>query len=357
MKDSIQVSENGGNLMSYNKITLYGEQTCDYIYIQTTAPEDGVFTEVNSEPEVWGDTTSLYANFNNKDGRLSAGNSAIIGSIQGYEIYRKKYDEAVAEYVGTIQKSDKNINDIMVDYSVKNGVEYTYYLFPNTDVTTSGSVISPVVTKQISIDVPYWSLFIVDETEEDNVFYLDKMFKFELNLQVDDMTNNTQVSVVQNFTKYPTIQYGASNYWSGSLSSLCGFIAANNVDYIESTNMIEELKSIASDTRRKFLKDISGNLWEVNVAAPINISIENIALQDVKTLTFSWIEVGDAKGVSIVNNPTKPTKDWVLTETGNAIPYYTYVWDEQYKWNKSYMWTANDNTKARIGNLGRNITE
>ena len=342
--------------MSYNKIILHGKQTCDYLYIQTSAPEE-TFAKVDSEPTAWSKTTSLYANFNNKKERLSAGNSAVIGSIQGYEIYRKKYDEAIAEYVGTIQKSDEIIDDVLVDYSVKNGVEYTYYLFPNTGTTMSGSVLSPVITKQIAIDVPYWSLFIVDETDEENVFYLDKMFKFELNLQVDDMTNNTQVSISQNFTKYPTIQYGASNYWSGSLSSLCGFISANDVDYVQTVNMIDELKSIASDTRRKFLKDISGNLWEVNVGAPVSISTDNMTLQNVKTWKFSWVEVGDTKGISIINNPTRATTDWVLTESGKPLPYFTYVWDEQYVWDKDYMWTANDKANALSSNLGRDITE
>lgn len=344
--------------MAYNKITLYGEQICDYIYIQTDAPGKDSFSCVNDEPSAWDKTTTLYANFNNKESRLSAGDSAVIGTINGYEIYRKKYNESNAEYIGTIQKSDKNINDFMIDYAVKNGVEYTYYLFPNTESTESGTPLSPFITKQLVIDVPYWSLFIVDETDEENVFYLDKMFKFELNLQIDDITNNTQVSISQNFTKYPTLQYGASNYWSGSLSSLCGFISSNDVDYVQTVNMINELKSIASDARRKFLKDMSGNLWEVDVSAPINISTNNTATQDVKTWKFSWVEVGDTKSVSIINDPTKPTKDWVLTESGVALPYSTYVWDEQYIWDKSYIWTANDKVdNTQNSHLGRDIIE
>ena len=343
--------------MAYNKITLYGKQTCDYLYIQDDEPVDGAFEHVDDEPSEWNDTTSLYANFSNKESRLSAGNSTIVGSISGYEIYRRKYNESTAEYVGTVSKSDEDIGDAMIDYAVKNGVEYTYYLFPNIDATETGTQLSPIVTKQLAIDVPYWSLLIVDETDEDNVFYLDKMFKFELNLQIDEMTNNAQVTISQNFTKYPTLQYGASNYWSGSLSSLCGFVS-NCVDYVQNVNMINELKSISSDTRRKFLKDTSGNLWEVNVSAPISISVENMSLQDVKTWKFSWVEVGDTKGVSIINNPKKKAIDWVLTESGNAIPYFTYQWDEQYRWDNSYFWTSNDDVyRNKNTNLGRDISK
>ena len=343
--------------MAYNKIILQGEQICDYIYIQTGAVGNEDFSYINDEPSEWNDTTSLYANFNNKEGRLAAGDSKVVGAINGYEVYRRKYNESNAEYVGTIQKSDDNLGDMMVDYAARNGVDYTYYLFPNTDLSAGGTQLSPFVTKQLALDVPYWSLLIVDETKEENVFYLDKMFKFELNMQVDDMTNNAQISINQNFTKYPTIQYGSSNYWSGSLSALCGFIAANNVDYVQNTNMINELKSITSDTRRKFLKDIEGNLWEVNVSAPINISTQYTATQAIKTWKFSWVEVGDATGVSIINDPKKPVTDWVLTESGKAVPYYTYVWDENYRWDNSYMWTANEDTSSQRINLGRDIVE
>ena len=346
--------------MAYNKITLYGKQTCDYLYIQADEPESDAFSYVDDEPSEWNDTTSLYANFNNDESRLSAGKSTIVGSISGYEVYRRKYNESNAEYIGTVSDNGdgENISDIMIDYAARNGVEYVYYLFPNINATESGTQVSPVVTKQLAIDVPYWSLFIVDETDEENVFYLDKMFKFELNLQIDDMTNNAQVSISQNFTKYPTVQYGASNYWSGSLSSLCGFLSANCVDYVQNVNMINELKSISSDTRRKFLKDTAGNLWEVNVSAPINITTENMSLQDVKTWKFSWVEVGDTKGVSIINNPSKKTTDWVLTESGDAVPYFTYQWDEQYRWNDSYFWTANDDLDSnKNANLGRDISK
>lgn len=344
--------------MGYNKITLRGEQTCDYLYIQTTPPAEQEFSCVDDEPSGWSDSTALYANFSDEERRLSAGDSKVIGSINGYEVYRQKYNESHAEYIGTIQKADTNINNLMIDYAVKNGVEYTYYLYPNTAMSQGGAPLSPLATKQVAIDCPYWSLFIVDETDEENIFYLDKMFKFELNLQIDNMTNNAQVSISQNFTKYPTIQYGASNYWSGSLSSLCGFIASNCIDYVQTTNMINEVKSISSDTRRKFLKDIEGNLWEVNVASPISITTEQVALKELKNWSFSWVEVGDANGISIINNPNKPVTDWVLTESGTMLPYFTYVWGDNYKWDNSYFWTSNDDIySTKSTNLGREISK
>ena len=172
------------------------------------------------------------------------------------------------------------------------------------------------------------------------------------------MSNNAVVSINQNFTKHPTIHYGTANYWSSTLTSLCGFIScANDSEYIQTPNMIEELKSLTSDTRRKFLKDIHGNIWEVKITAPINISTDDRTLERIKTIKISWSEVGDAKGVSIINNPSIPTTSWVLTESGEAVPYISYIWDDQYKWDDSFRWTERDDIlETKSSNLGREIS-
>ena len=330
--------------------------------MQNDKPADGKFAVVNSEPKSWGKNTVLFADFNNPEHPLSAGNSELIGNINEYEIRRKKYNEAYSDYIGTIRSTSsddgKSIKQFIIDYGVKNNTDYTYYLYPSISAEDEDAHLSPLLTKQVSIDSPYWSLFIVDESEEDNVYYLDKMFKFELNVDEGDLSNNAQVSVVQNFTKYPTIQFGTSNYWSGSLSSLCGFIASNDVDYIQTTNMINELKSITSDIRKKFLKDIDGNFWEIKISSPISISNENVGGRNLKTVSFSWVEVGSAEGISIIDNPNKSSYEWVITESGEAVPYMTYVWDEQYIWDNSYYWTSNEGVlDTKISNLSRDIKE
>ena len=182
------------------------------------------------------------------------------------------------------------------------------------------------------------------------------MFKFELNLSTDPMSNNASVSVLQNFTKYPTVQYGTSNYWSGGLSALCGYISCIDGSYIQTPNMIDELKKLTSDTRRKFLKDIDGNIWEVKITEPVSIISTYTSLQSAKTAKISWAEVGEASGISIINNPNADTTSWVLTETGEVVPYVDYVWDDKYRWNDSYKWTAKEDTlQTEESNLGRKI--
>ena len=341
--------------MGYNKITLGGNQVCDYIYVTTSPDDHSQFQYINVEPDEWESNTLMLAKFNDKD--MAAGNSSLVTNINGYEIRRRAGDDLHTEYVGTVTEESGILNPkrYIVDYMVKNNTDYTYYLYPATTHSDNGILLSPSITSEVKTDWGYWSLLVVDESDEENVFYLNKMFKFELNVATDAMSNNAAVSVLQNFTKYPTIQYGTANYWSGGLSALCGYVSCVDGSYVQTPNMIEELKSLTSDTRRKFLKDVDGNIWEVKITSSISVTSED-SLQSVKTAKISWTEVGEISGISIINNPDAPTTSWVLTESGEVIPYVDYVWDNDSYWNNSYRWTAKEDVlQTEESNLGREI--
>ena len=342
--------------MGYNKITLGGNQTCDYLYITESPDDHSQLSYINAEPDEWETDTLMLAKFNEKD--MSAGNSSLVGNIVGYEIRRKTGDNPYTEYVGTVEENSDGLRTkkYIIDYMVKNNTNYTYYLYPAATHSGNGVVLYPSITSEVKTDWGYWSLLVVDESEEENVFYLNKMFKFELNIVTDAMSNNAVVSILQNFTKYPTVQYGTANYWSGGLSALCGYVSCYDGSYVQTPNMIEELKNLTSDTRRKFLKDIEGNIWEVKITSPISITTEDNSPQAIKTIKISWTEVGETSGISIINNPDAITTSWILTEKGEVVPYNEYVWDEQYRWNDSYRWTAKEDIlHTEESNLGRKI--
>lgn len=329
--------------MGYNKIKLGGGQICDYLYIQSGEVDKSKFNVVNSEPLQWQSSTIMLSTFN--DGKLTAGNSSLLGNIVGYELRRRKGSNAYSEYVTTIKETDNNTSKLVLDYAATNNSDYTYYLYPSVQNEDNNIEMLPMITESVITKWNYWSLLVVDETEVENVYYIDKIFKFGLNLDVGEMSNNAVISVNQNFTPYPTIQYGASNYWSGSLSSLAGIVTCTENKYIQPINAINELKALTSDGKRKFLKDTDGNLFEVKIVSPISISTNSTSIQNVKTVKISWAEVADTLGVSIVNNPDKSLDEWILTETGEVVPYKEYVWDDNATWDDNYIWTESDKNK------------
>lgn len=322
--------------MGYNKVTLRSGQTCDYLYVTKNQTIPNVTDAKVSDEPSWNGTAALLSLFN--DNKLIGGDPNLESSLVGCEIRRKKGTDPFTEYVATI---DSTQNGYIIDYATTNNSYYTYYLYPKIkdSETQEIKMLKPLTTRQIKTNWNYWCLMTVDETEDENVFYLSNMFFFRFNVEEGAMNNNADISISKNFTRYPFVQYGYSNYWSSNLSGLVGGLSCPKGVYYQTTDMINDLKALTTDGKRKFLKDISGNIYEVSITD--SITIEPYGLRDIKKKTISWAEVGDAKGVSIISNPNNNTDAWVLTENGVPKPYVNYSWIETGLWEADKYWTEN----------------
>ena len=153
------------------------------------------------------------------------------------------------------------------------------------------------------------------------------------------MNLGTKYSQQENFTPYPKIQKNYAHNWSGTLKGLLGMIAPNDVDFIQTPNMLQEFKDLAINNQRKFLKDRDGNLWEVELtAAPSITNTDNLTF-DLKEKQISWTEVADAKNIGLYAYDSNT--EWVLTETGYPNPLNNYQILEDSIITKDWLLTDN----------------
>lgn len=304
---------------------------CDFMYV---SPDEVKQEDITAHFVTDGDgglagTFEFYPKFNHD---LNAGNT-FIESLDEFEIRRKKNAGTVTEFVANL--SSINLN-FVIDYLVSNQTTYSYYLYPKNE----NSIMYPIRSGDIKTNWWHHCLMVVDESGTEGLYYLSKMFLFALNVETGDMSNNTDIEVTKNFTPYPFVQASPSNYWSGSLSSLIGYISCGKtIAYTQTPQMLAELKALTTDTRRKFLKDIEGNLFEVQLASDIAVSNDDDLAEQAKTVTMNWVEVGDVSGVSVINNPDLQVNTWLLTETGVPAVYRNYVWDDGRVWDDLDVWT------------------
>ena len=113
------------------------------------------------------------------------------------------------------------------------------------------------------------------------------------------MSNNTTFNVLENFTPYPKVQNSNSSYWSGSISSLLGNCGITYSDTIKKMN---EIKSLTTDRKIKFLKDRKGNIWKVKLNSPVTEQIGDSFVEQRVTITLSWVEIGDSSICTIIEN-------------------------------------------------------
>ena len=224
-----------------------------------------------------------------EDRAITADEIRKFSDVTGWIVYSI---ESGSSFLKPILSVGVTINSF-VDYTARNQVGIIYYIFPVFGETIGSSAPSNMV-------VPNWwdwSLIVCD-TVDDDTYYQSKTYRFDLDVSSGSMSNNTTFNELQNFTKYAKVQNSQSNYWSGTLSA---FIGNCDITYKDTVDRMEELKSLTTDNRDKFLKDRKGNFWKVRLNSAVGEKISDEFIEQAVTVTLGWMEIGDASHSVITN--------------------------------------------------------
>ena len=272
----------------WNSISTSGDVLMRYIWIEDRAITDeeiSSLSDLNKLP-VWDNETLMLAIFNEN---LLAGSIASDVPVTGWIVYSI---EEGSSFLKPVLSVGATINSF-VDYTARNQTGIIYYIFPVFGETIGSSAPSNMV-------VPNWwdwSLIVCDTIDNDT-YYQSKTYRFDLDVSSGSMSNNTTFNELQNFTKYAKVQNSQSNYWSGTLSA---FIGNCGVTYKDTVERMEELKSLTTDNRDKFLKDRKGNFWKVRLNSAVGEKISDEFVEQAVVVTLGWMEVGDASRSVITN--------------------------------------------------------
>lgn len=268
--------------------------------------------------------------------RLIAGDPSFSNNITRIDIYRQRASSTLKEKVCSLYADTQGtITNQIVDYGTISGETYTYDVIP---VIEDASYYTPP-SEPLEIDWDRWMLFTATEIGK-NQYEVDDIFIFSLNINSGQMSNNSGNAAINNFTAYPRIQRTTSNYWSGSLSGLMGYLDTNDHNYIQNDHQLRALKTLSLSDKPKFLKDRDGHLWRVELTGPVIIDNTDNLCFDLKTKTINWVEVGDASNIELAIREQK-TAEWLLTLDGYSHPMVEYQWQNDATWNSGLYWTNN----------------
>ena len=126
-------------------------------------------------------------------------------------------------------------------------------------------------------------------------------YRFKYNIETATTSNNNKPNLLQNFTKYPTIQLTPQNYKSGSLSALIGTIGYYNGDlvYSDTLETRNALFALSNTQNSLFIKTRKGDLIRVRISDSITTNINDATAEQMQTISIPWVEVGDATNVSL----------------------------------------------------------
>lgn len=275
-------------------VTLHGPSSVKYFEIFDYGMTD---VEVNQylSGEKYGtydQNTLFYISAEGVAQDYNAGNYP--ESLQGgteIDVYRKTGESEILEYVG---KTTVRANNEMLDYAARSQQgPYSYYLY----VLSSSKYINvPSISNEVN--PCFWNWTVLSCTENsDGSYSVHASYNFGKNLQSGSIQNNNQPGIFQNFTQYPTVMIAPQNYQSGTLQSLIGVVSDG--EYSDTIDLRDAIYNLSLTTNTLFLKNRKGDLLRIRPSGEISMETMDNTRAQALTVSFPWIEVGDASGVAV----------------------------------------------------------
>lgn len=276
-------------------IVLNGQQNCDYIWLYSGSVSETTIDNLMGgtwyEPQ-YDAETYLIATFDNND-LLADANGGNGDSLYGASIYRQATGERAMRHIADVSEEFL----VFRDYGVKSRTTYTYYVFLRGRETY---VAAPYVSDPVTPQFGTYTLMEC-ELQEDGYYHVLQYFIVAGNVNTGSISNNSNVSVLQNFTRYPIVQRSSLNYKSGTLTALIGSCANNT--YEDSWELADRIMALSTSVNPKFLRDAKGALWQIDVNGSISMSVNDKSAVMPIQMSFPWVEVADAEQASIILLP------------------------------------------------------
>lgn len=272
-------------------VQLTGAQTCDYMWIEGGELPDATLSRLMSAagytPEFVGDTRFL-ADFSED---LRGGNVAADEAITGWSVYRRAQDAAALVHVADTGYEERSV----IDCGAVSQETYVYYIFGRS---ASSFATTALASQPVTVCLWDWTILVCAE-EKDGAFQVEDIFRFSLNVESGTISNNNKPSLLENFTRYPTVQMSSQLYRSGTLSGYLGEVD-QNAEYHDSAARMEQLMALSLTRQTLFLKNRKGSLMRIFLNGEITAQTQDATRQQALICAVPWCETGNARDAQLL---------------------------------------------------------
>ena len=309
------------------------------------------FNQAVANKENMNATTTLFNTFDDIiDAKYFSPEDPVGGA--SYTVYRRTPEQTYYDFVCVMTDGDY----IFYDYNVKNNNFY-HYLCSIELTTLTGPYYTIYQNRDDMGELEYiqtnwdeWSICDIVEggpDENNAIAYIKSgpIWKFKANLDQEDLTQNTSVTIWDTLGAYPKISIGQKNYDSGTVSCLLGEVTeyikydynSNGgktvYGYTEKINLtgrygremerMEAWREFCNNGNLKLLKDVKGNAWIVQITENPSRDIEVRSSLMLTTISFDWVEVENIEGQAIIKIGNDPSSviDESTSGTGTVTSY------------------------------------
>lgn len=274
---------------------LGGVQSCDFFSVVKGAPAASVVEAMWNQGAYspsYDSSTYLLADFN---AGLNAGNlGQTEDQLTGLAIYRRQGEAGLLQHLTDLPLSAGGLYDYG---AASQQGPYIYYLFPLGSQTY---ITEPISSEEISPCFWDWTVLSCKE-QEGGGYLVEAEFTFGKNLVSGAVSNNNTPQILENFTRYPTVQLSPVNYRSGSLQSLIGVIDYKNGNrYSDTISLRDAIYDLSTTQNHLFLKNRKGDVLRIRISEATGMETMDSSRAQAQTVTLSWAEVGSAAGAAIL---------------------------------------------------------
>lgn len=281
------------------------------------------FEQAVAQKEEMVSTTILFNSFTRTiDASYLSPEDATAGAK--FVIYRRTPHQRYYDFVCVLENGQYEF----YDYNVANN-EYYHYL-ASVEVETSSCEPEYMVYQSrdetggldyIKAFWNVWSICNIEEITEDNLYYkTGTTWHLGINMDGEELTQNTSVSTWDTLGVYPKISIGRKNYDSSTFSCLLGMLEEytvfngqeavgteygyteknSNYWYSREVEKMQAWREFCSDGSIKLLKDLKGNKWMIQMLANPSRSVQLDSNLTHTIISFEWQEIEDITTKSII---------------------------------------------------------
>jgi hypothetical protein len=259
----------------YQRLTFFENTIINNVWVMNRilTEEELNNIKIENSPQFNEDTIGI-ARFNDLNmGNIEGEND---GEISKWLVMRKESKEATYKVLASLSP---NITKY-VDYTEETGKTYNYKIVP---------VFADKRGKDLFVDritADFSSYYLIDPVD-------GKTFIFNLNAESGEISNQTDVTFYDNFTKYQGVIQGKQNFIKGSISA----IIAENDDYSNGLNQsiyyLKEFREFVNNGRPKLFKLAKGGVYKVALTN-LREGVLDEGIEDLPyTVSVDYTEIGE----------------------------------------------------------------
>ena len=304
---------------TYTKLVLSAQTYFDYATLlrrsmSQSEINDYLNKDFNFEPDfdTYADTV-VNVKFENNS--LASSNlKTDTGQLLGYTIYRRSTFEDRLHNIGFATLNNEYIEDFMI----ANNQEYTWSIVPVFEKRLGIAI----DTNRLYVRFDEWCVNPMQLTDgTTNIYSSDVTWKFGLNLEAQDLTQNILKTKFEGLSRYPKFSVQKRNYISGGLTTYLTTMQENKVYnnkvivnnfseyspyrnnkyiYNEPASMFDDWNALIASGVEVLIRDLKGHMWRAQVDANSG-KIDDYSQVYPTTITWTFTEVGTLDGVSVIN--------------------------------------------------------